>query len=96
MSAKKRRGSRAQKQSGKKARKKTISSADIHRAIKLLGLQSSQMAAIAAQMTEHSLEEIEIDGAGLFDRGVDEIGRYIDNLNKGAAKARREKESFSP
>ena len=95
MSPRKKRGRKVPK-SVKSARKKTISVDDLQRAVTLLGDQSSQFAALATLMTEHALGEIEIDGAGLFDRGIDKIDRYIDNLNKGAAKARREKERSAP
>ncbi len=77
------------------SRKQSISAAEVGRAAKLLGNQAAQLTALATQMLEHQLGEIEIDGAGLLDRGVDEIDRYLDNVQKGILKGRREKDRSS-
>ena len=91
MSARKARGGEAAK-SKTGGRKRRISPADLHRAMKTLGDQTAELAALARQMEEHALREIEIDGLGLLKRGNDEIDRYIDNVSKGIGKARRQKE----
>jgi len=76
---------------GGTSRKRTIPLADVDKASQLLAQQSHQLAALADILREEKLAEIEIDGFGLLQRGVDEIDRFIDNVDKGVNQARRDK-----
>jgi len=86
-----RRKKRPAAKTSRRRRKKEISADDVDVALGVLGDQVKQLADLARQIRTHALREIEIDGAGLFERGIDEIDRYIDNVGKGIAQARREK-----
>lgn len=76
-------------------RKRKISADEVKRAARLLADQSDGLKALLAQMQQHGLKEIEIDGHGLLMRGIDTIDRYIDNVDAGIRKARRDKERTS-
>jgi hypothetical protein len=76
-------------------RKRTIVLTDLRKASRYLASQAGRLDGLAAQMDEHDLKEIHIDGQGLFRRGVDEIDRFIDNVSKGISQAKRDKERAS-
>lgn len=94
MAKKKSRRSRARK-TPPGTRKRKISADEVKRAARLLADQSDGLKALLAQMQQHGLKEIEIDGQGLLMRGIDTIDRYIDNVDAGIRKARRDKERTS-
>ena len=77
------------------SRKRTISLEDVRKAARTLKQQSASLDALAEVMKTGGLDEIEIDGYGLLDRGIDEVDRFVDNVDKGVKKARRDKERSS-
>ena len=77
------------------SRKRTIGLEDVRKAARTLKQQSASLDALAEVMKSGGLEEIEIDGYGLLERGVDEVDRFVDNVDKGVKKARRDKERSS-
>lgn len=76
-------------------RKRTIALTELRKASRYLASLAGRLDGLAAQMEDHSLGEIHIDGQGLFRRGVDEIDRFIDNVSKGISQAKRDKERAS-
>ena len=77
------------------SRKRTISLEDVRKAARTLKQQSASLEALAQVMKAGGLEEIEIDGYGLLERGIDEVDRFVDNVDKGVKKASRDKERSS-
>jgi hypothetical protein len=88
MAKKRDRGSRQGSSRGG-SRKRIISLDEINKAAALLSQNSGGLQGLAAAMREHKITEIEIDGFGLLERGIDEIDRFIDNVEKGVSKAKR-------
>lgn len=77
------------------SRKRTISLEDVRKAARTLKQQAASLDALAEVMKAGNLEEIEIDGYGLLERGIDEVDRFVDNVDKGVKKAHRNKERSS-
>jgi hypothetical protein len=73
-------------------RKRTIALAELRKAALYLANQNGRLEGLAAQMEDHGLDQIQIDGQGLLARGVDEVDRFIDNVSKGISQAKRDKE----
>lgn len=74
------------------ARKRFIAVDDVVKGVRTLTQQSAALEALVQVMKSTGLKQIEIDGFGLLERGVDEIDRFIDNVDKGVKQARRDKE----
>jgi len=89
MAKKRERGSRQGSSRGG-SRKRIISLDDINKAAALLSQNSGGLKGLAKAMREHKIAEIEIDGFGLLERGIDEIDRFIDNVEKGVSRAKRD------
>jgi len=74
------------------SRKRTIVAEDIAKGARTLQQQAAALDALVQAMKSNAVKQIEIDGFGLLERGVDEIDRFIDNVDKGVKQARRDKE----
>ena len=74
------------------ARKRFIAVDDVVKGARTLTQQSAALEALVQVIKSTGLKQIEIDGFGLLERGVDEIDRFIDNVDKGVKQARRDKE----
>lgn len=79
------------KPTGRGSRKRIVAVAEIQRAAQTLGQQQANMAALVDIMQQEGIAEIEIDGYGLLERGIDEIDRFLDNVDKGVNQAKRDK-----
>ncbi|MGE3317199.1 MAG: hypothetical protein AB7O26_18940 [Planctomycetaceae bacterium] len=73
------------------ARIRRVSRGDIERSAGHVGELSAQLQALFRQMEENSIRDIEIDGIGLLERGLDQIARFVDNVGSGVSRAQREK-----
>ena len=80
---------------GRAKRKQMISDDQIKKAAAMVEHACVELKALAAVMEKHDLSEVEIDGIGLLHRGVDEIDRFIENVDKSVKRARREQERLS-
>jgi hypothetical protein len=76
-------------------RKRTISCQELQRAVLTLRQQVGDLEGQLKMMEKSELTEIEIDGYGLLQRGGDEIDRFIENVNKGVNRAKRDKQRLS-
>lgn len=79
----------------KTARKRAVGIEDVLKGARTLTQQSAALDALVQVMKSNGLKQIQIDGFGLLERGVDEIDRFIDNVDKGVKQARRDKERAS-
>ena len=77
------------------SRKRTIDLEDVRKGARTLKQQAAALDALAEVMKTGALGEIEIDGYGLLERGINEVDRFVDNVDKGVKKARRDKERSS-
>lgn len=82
---------RTEREPERTTRIRTLARSDVERSGRLVGDLAAQLAALAKILEEQSIREIEIDGVGLFERGVDQIERYIDNVSSGVSRAQRER-----
>jgi hypothetical protein len=73
------------------SRIKRVSRGDVERSAGHVGDLSAQLQALFRQMEENAIRDIEIDGIGLLERGLDQIARFVDNVSSGISRAQREK-----
>lgn len=74
------------------SRKRNVSHDVLLHAARLLQQQSTRLTSLADVMKDQKIAEVEIDGYGLLERGIDEMDRFLDNVNKGVNQAKRDKE----
>ncbi len=82
----------ASKSQSRSSRKRDIPHSTLSHAARLLQQQSARLTALADVMKDQKIAEIEIDGYGLLERGIDELDRFLDNVEKGVNQAKRDKE----
>ena len=93
--AKKQRQAKNSDTQATQSRKRMLSREEVRKASLTLSQQSADLQAQAAVMQKNELAAIEIDGVGLLERGVSEIDRFIDNVDKGVNRAKRDKDRSS-
>ncbi len=77
-----------------RTRKKTISRDTLCKAAATLESQAGELLALAEQLKQTRLKEVEIDGHGLLGRGVENVDRFIGNVSRSVGQVvRSEKRS---
>lgn len=82
----------AKKKMAMVARKRAVNVEDVIKGARTLTQQSAALDALVQVMKLNGFKQIQMDGFGLLERGIDEIDRFIDNVDKGVKQARRDKE----